>query len=294
MVQHNPYGVYGYRFQDPPQLPVYQLFAVGYQLVTQHDYYWDGMKRIDGPLYLFQYTVSGSGQFRLGEDTCEVPAGSAFLAEIPGDHHYCLPKTSYKWEFYFVLFRQRHLRELWTELVQSIGATPKLEHSSAAVRTLQSLYGDARGNRIQNSYQASAYLYRFMMELLQTGSVQQKERANWPVQIQQAAAYMESEFHKLQSLDDVANAAGLSKYYFTRMFTQTTGMSPMDYVTKLRIEKAVELLRFTALSVEEVALAVGYSSGSYFSKVFRSRVGFPPGDFRMAKELPSIDRLQFD
>jgi AraC-like DNA-binding protein len=294
MTHHNPYGVYGYRFQDPPHLPIYQLFAVGYQLVTQHDYYWDGMKRIDGPLYLFQYTVSGNGHFRLGEDTYGLPAGTAFLAEIPGDHHYCLPKTSDKWEFYFVLFRQRHLRELWTELVQSIGVTPSLEPSSAAVRSLQGLYADARGNRRQNSYQASASIYRFIMELLQASSEQQKERANWPVQIQQAAEYMEAEYHKLQSLDDIANAAALSKYYFTRMFTQTTGMSPMDYVTKLRIEKAVELLRFTALSVEDIALAVGYSSGSYFSKVFRSRVGFPPADFRMAKELPSIDRLHFD
>lgn len=69
-MMNQPYGVYGYRFQDPPQLPIYQLFATGYQEVTETDYYWDGMKRIDGPLYLFQYTVtasvnSGSGMKRM-------------------------------------------------------------------------------------------------------------------------------------------------------------------------------------------------------------------------------------
>lgn len=294
MVIQQPYGVYGYRFQDSPALPIYQLFATGYQEVKDADYYWDGMKRIDGPLYLFQYTVSGFGQFRLGEETYDIHSGTAFLAEIPGDHHYCLPRSSDHWSFYFVLFRQQHLQKLWAELLQAVGVTPSFDPSSAVVHTLKALYTEARGNRIQNSYQASALIYRLIMELLQTSTLQQQEKANWPQQIKQAAAFMESEYHRLQSLDDVASAAGLSKYYFTRMFTKTTGISPMDYVTKLRIEKAVHLLRSSSLSVEDIAYAVGYSSGSYFSKVFRNRVGFPPADFRLAKELPSIDRLQFD
>ncbi|WP_161601309.1 AraC family transcriptional regulator [Paenibacillus luteus] len=294
VVVQQPYGVYGYRFQDSPQLPLYQLFATGYQEVTDPEYYWDGMKRIDGPLYLFQYTISGFGHFRLGGETREIHPGIAFLTEIPGNHHYCLPETSDHWTFYFVLIRQQHLQGLWRELLQTVGATPSFEPTSAVVRCLQSLYADARSNRIQNSLQASALVYRLMMELLQSNTAQRQVKANWPQPIQQAAAFMEGEFHRLQSLDDVAAAAGLSKYYFTRMFTQTTGSSPMDYVTKLRIEKAVELLRGSTLSVEEIAYTVGFASGSYFSKVFRSRVGFPPADFRLAKELPSIDRLQFD
>ncbi|OME84165.1 hypothetical protein BK120_12985 [Paenibacillus sp. FSL A5-0031] len=291
---NQPYGVYGYRFQDPPQLPIYQLFATGYQEVTETDYYWDGMKRIDGPLYLFQYTVSGFGQFRLGDETHDLYAGNAFLVEIPGDHHYCLPQSSDHWTFYFVLFRQQHMQALWSELLHAVGATPTFGPVSAVVRSLQHLYAEARSNRIQNSYQASSLIYRLMMELLQSSTLQQQEKMNWPQQIKQATTYMEAEFHRLQSLDDVAAAAGLSKYYFTRMFTKTTGMSPMDFVTKLRIEKAVQLLRSSSLTVEEIAHTVGYSSGSYFSKVFRSRVGFPPADFRLAKELPSIDRLQFN
>lgn len=294
MMMNQPYGVYGYRFQDPPQLPIYQLFATGYQEVTETDYYWDGMKRIDGPLYLFQYTVSGFGQFRLGDETYDLYAGNAFLVEIPGDHHYCLPQSSDHWTFYFVLFRQQHMQALWSELLHAVGATPTFEPVSDVVRSLQHLYAEARSNRIQNSYQASSLIYRLMMELLQSSTLQQQEKTNWPQQIKQATAYIEAEFHRLQSLDDVAAAAGLSKYYFTRMFTKTTGMSPMDFVTKLRIENAVQLLRSSSLTVEEIAHTVGYSSGSYFSKVFRSRVGFPPADFRLAKELPSIDRLQFD
>ncbi|WP_138752606.1 AraC family transcriptional regulator [Paenibacillus sinopodophylli] len=294
MELHQPYGSFGYRFQDSPELPIYQLFATGYQEIRDPDYYWDGMKRIDGPLYLLQYTVSGFGEFRVGSQTYNIQPGMAFLAEIPGDHHYGLPAGSDHWTFYFVLFRQRHLKEVWSELLEAVGATPTFEQSSAVVRALQVLYAEASMNRIQNSYQASALVYRLMMELLQASTAQLLERSGWPQPIKQAVAFMEAEYAHLQSLDDTAEAAGLSKYYFTRMFKRTTGISPMDYVTKLRIEKAVSLLRSSSLSVEEIAFAVGYASGSYFSKVFRSRIGFPPADFRLAKELPSMDRLQFD
>ncbi|MCA0758052.1 AraC family transcriptional regulator [Paenibacillus sp. N4] len=294
MVTQHPYGVYGYRFQDPPELPIFQLFATGYQRETKPDYYWDGMKRIDGPLYLVQYTVSGQGRFRNGPNVHDMRAGRAFLAEIPGDHHYCLPEESDHWTFYFALFRKRHLERLWGELIGAVGDTPFLEPAGGAVLCLQRLFLEARSNRIHNSYQASSMIYQLMMELMAAGTAPQQERANWPQPVRQAAAFMEAEYGRIQSLDDIAGSVSLSKYYFTRMFTAATGLSPMDYVTKLRIEKAAELLRFTTLSVEEIAARVGYASGSYFSKVFRARVGFPPGDFRLAKGLPSIERLHID
>lgn len=294
MAHPQPFGAYGYRFQDSPQLPIFQLFAVGYQHVASPDYYWDGMKRIDGPLYLLQYTVAGFGRYRLGDTSYDIGPGSAFLAEIPSDHHYCLPPESDGWTFYFVLIRQANLQELWRELVRTVGVTPALDPGGTAVRTLQRLYSEARTNGIDNSYQASSFVYSLMMELLQMKNAQWNERTAWPENIRSAAEHMEASFAEAVSLDDIAAAAGLSKYYFARLFLQTTGMSPMDYLTKLRIEKAVELLRGSKLTVDEIAKAVGYANGSYFSKVFRSRVGFPPGDFRLAKELPSIDRLRFD
>ncbi|MDQ0111019.1 AraC family transcriptional regulator [Paenibacillus harenae] len=294
MAHSQTFGAYGYRFQDAPQLPIYQLFAVGHQQVTDPDYYWDGMKRIDGPLYLLQYTISGFGHYRLGDTTYEIGPGTAFLAEIPGDHHYCLPSDSESWTFYFALIRQANLQPLWQELIDSIGVTPHLDPGSSAVRALQRLYSEARMNGIQNSYQASSFVYTLMMELLQTKNMLQNERASWPSSIRDAVKHMELSFAQPESLEEIANVAGLSKYYFARLFVQTTGMSPMDYITKLRIEKAVQLLRGSKLTVDEIAKAVGYANGSYFSKVFRGKIGFPPGDFRLAKELPSIDRLRFD
>lgn len=294
MAQTEDYGVYGYRFQDTAVQPVYQLFAVGYEKMTDPSYDWDGMKRIDGPLYLFQYTVSGCGNIDIGDQTCSVPAGTAFMVEIPGQHRYYLPSSSSEWEFYFILFRQRYLAELWAELIRTLSPLPELEAGSAPIRMLQLIYSEARLGRIQDSYRASSLVYQFIMELSRSVSAQRKERGGWPDKVKLAANHMELHYHLSESLDTIAAAAGSSKFHLTRTFTEATGMTPIAYLTKLRMERAVELLRKSTLTVDEIARAVGYTSGSYFSKVFRSWVGFPPGEFRQAKELPSIDRFIFD
>ena len=65
----------------------------------------------------------------------------------------------------------------------------------------------------------------------------------------------------------------MSKYHFLRLFRATYGMTPMEYVSRRRIERAQDLLRATNLTVTEVCFAVGFSSLGSFSSRFRALVG---------------------
>ncbi len=97
--------VFGFRFSDTQNDLFCQLFAIGYDWITPaHTYHWDGLKRIDGPLCLFQYTVSGKGMLEAGGITHSIQKGQAILVDIPGDHRYYLPEASSHWAFYFILF----------------------------------------------------------------------------------------------------------------------------------------------------------------------------------------------
>jgi AraC-like DNA-binding protein len=104
---------------------------------------------------------------------------------------------------------------------------------------------------------------------------------------------LNEEYHSLQSLEEIAAHVQLSKYHFGRLFKKSTGLAPMEYVTKVRIEKAIILLRTTDCSIEEIAEQIGYSSSSYFIKVFRSWVGFSPGEFRSGKDLLLMNEIRF-
>jgi AraC-like DNA-binding protein len=105
---------------------------------------------------------------------------------------------------------------------------------------------------------------------------------------------LNKEYRTLQSLEIIADRVQLSKYHFSRMFKKHTGFAPMEYITKVRIEKAITLLRTTNYSIEEIAEQVGYASSSYFIKVFRSWVGFSPGEFRSGKDLLLINEFRFN
>jgi AraC family transcriptional regulator len=80
-------------------------------------------------------------------------------------------------------------------------------------------------------------------------------------------------------LTELAVLAGLSRWYFLRVFQQTAGTSPHDYVMRRRLERARTLLSTTGRSVMEIAGDVGMSH-SHFSRVFSRRLGVTPTEFR--------------
>jgi AraC family transcriptional regulator len=82
------------------------------------------------------------------------------------------------------------------------------------------------------------------------------------------------------SLDDLAGVARLSSHHFSDLFRQSMGTSPYRYVVMRRVECAKKLLRTSMLGVLDVALAVGFSDQSHFSKVFRRATGMTPGFYR--------------
>ncbi len=88
------------------------------------------------------------------------------------------------------------------------------------------------------------------------------------------------------SLDELAAEARLSPYHFARMFKQSVGVPPRVYLTRLRMEKACELLEHTDLSVTEIALEVGYSSNQVLARVFTKYQKTSPTDFRRAVRDP--------
>jgi two-component system response regulator YesN len=82
------------------------------------------------------------------------------------------------------------------------------------------------------------------------------------------------------TLTSISEEVGLSSYYLSRLFREETGESFNDYVTRLRMEKAMELLQTTQLKVYEVAERVGIPSYRYFSQLFRNWTGVAPIEYK--------------
>ncbi|GEM_PF-448842 len=110
------------------------------------------------------------------------------------------------------------------------------------------------------------------------GTAHVRERAHQ--QIERARALIEHEYARCLSLEEVAGAARLSPYYFSRAFKLQTGSSFIDYLNQVRVGHAKRLLRDSSLSVKEIATAVGFADPNYFSRVFKHHTHLTPTQYR--------------
>jgi YesN/AraC family two-component response regulator len=101
-----------------------------------------------------------------------------------------------------------------------------------------------------------------------------------PANIIRAVFYIEENLSGVNSLDDIAKQANLSKYHFSRVFKKLTGLSPMEFVKLLKINKAKELLRKKDLPVLSVAVEVGYFDLRTFERMFKKYTGVTPTAYR--------------
>ncbi|MGN7456233.1 response regulator [Paenibacillus pasadenensis] len=100
-------------------------------------------------------------------------------------------------------------------------------------------------------------------------------------QIGQALLYIEQNFaDERLSLSDISRQALMSTSYFSQMFKQETGETFVEYLTRIRMAKAKELLENTPLKLYEIAARVGYSDPNYFSLAFKKHAGLSPREYR--------------
>ncbi len=93
-------------------------------------------------------------------------------------------------------------------------------------------------------------------------------------------AHVEAHYAEPIRAEDLARAAGCSRSRLFQVFKRSTGMTPTDYVQRLRVNKVKDLLLKTDRTITEIAFSFGFSSSQYFCKVFRKYVGATPGEFR--------------
>jgi YesN/AraC family two-component response regulator len=92
---------------------------------------------------------------------------------------------------------------------------------------------------------------------------------------------MENNFNNNITIETVAQHVQRSTSFLSRMFKEATGTTINDYLIHLRIRRACELLRQPNYTLEDICREIGYSNVSYFNKLFKSRTGHTPGQYRL-------------
>ncbi|MCE5313904.1 MAG: helix-turn-helix domain-containing protein [Armatimonadota bacterium] len=133
-------------------------------------------------------------------------------------------------------------------------------------------------SRIDSEEELCAWLVSMLERMMD--AIKSNKQYPSTVLLGAALKYMEDHLHEEISRDDVANVACLSPSHFSRVVKQSFGHSFTDLLSRMRVDKARELLTRTEKSLIQICLDCGFSDQSYFTKVFQKYVGKTPGEYR--------------
>ncbi len=102
--------------------------------------------------------------------------------------------------------------------------------------------------------------------------------------IKKVCDYVEQNLSKDISLEMAADMAGVSSFYLSKLFKEEKGETFINFVSDKRLEKSCELLAQTDLSIKEITAQVGYNDQNYYSRIFKSKYGFSPKEYRKDKQ----------
>ena len=110
------------------------------------------------------------------------------------------------------------------------------------------------------------------------------ERGLSPKKLDSVLQYIEANLDRKITLSKLANIAGVGKFYFSRLFKSSLGLTPYQYVIRQRVGRAKKLLTYSNVPICDIALDCGFSSQSHLAKHFRSMVKASPMSYRKSSK----------
>ena len=110
-------------------------------------------------------------------------------------------------------------------------------------------------------------------------------------EIQAAQRWLDTHFSVANPLEQMIEHSRLAERTFKRRFTRATGLTPIEYVQRLRVEDGKRRLERTETSIDEISWQVGYEDPALFRRLFKRRTGMTPGAYRKRFRIPDFVRV---
>ncbi|MDQ1913882.1 AraC family transcriptional regulator [Paenibacillus sp. GD4] len=253
------------------------IVRAGRNIAKPH--YFVGPKIIE--LYSLHFVVEGRVKLLYGDhEAVELEAGDL----------YCLfPHQPYT---YYSLSEDRPAVRLhWLamdgpqlpQILSGIGMTVALPYArgiltAEAQTSLQRVLSQV-SHSTKYTFLLQSDLY-YLFNKLELSSKNDRRRAsNTTLWVQSAKEFIDQHYTEKLQVENLAEMFGLHRSHFTTAFTKITGLSPMQYIHRLRMELGAKLLQTTNLSVTEIALSTGYPELYSFSRAFKRYYGTAPTEY---------------
>lgn len=237
-------------------------------------------KRENLSSYLFFIVNSGSG--KLIYDGCEyfLTRGSCVFIDCRKPYSHETSKDL--WNLSWVHFNGPTAPNIYKKYIER-GGLPVFqpEYTEKYKSSFSLLYDIASGSSftrdMEINTQLSALLSLLMADSWHPDEAKSGTKRTNMIEIKN---YLDENYTKKITLDDLAERYFINKFYLTRVFKEQFGVSIMDYLLSVRITEAKNMLRFTELSAEQIGIDCGIGDVYYFSRVFKKKEGIGIREYR--------------
>lgn len=227
--------------------------------------------------------ISGRGYVEIDGTAHELTAGDAFLYFPKEQQRYYSSKED-PWSIIWVHFYGDKLKEFLVEAGFHRSALWTLKQWSGFETAHRLLLEEAEKHKFLHGARLSTLTYGIIAEFMsQAVPLTASKSTEVADRVTELLPLIQQQAHLPFELQEWADRAGVSVYYFCRLFRKVTHMTPMAFVTLCRLQKAKQLLlERSAWPVKRIAEESGYANASYFNKRFLEQEGLTPTEYRTA------------
>lgn len=246
--------------------------------------------------YLFHYVLSGTGTLMADNShgitqEYQIKSGQGFMI-FPRQINTYIADRELPWEYTWIEFDGLRAKEI----IELAGLTPDHPVYHASSKDLREHMKDEMLYIVEHSQESPfhliGHLYLFI-DYLSRSAASMRLSSSGKMRdfyIKEALNYIEQNFQNDISIEGIADFCGLNRTYFGRIFRETVGKSPQEFLLNYRMAKAAELLKLTALSVSDIGNAVGYPNQLHFSRAFKNVFGISPREWRNKNRMVKANK----
>ena len=236
--------------------------------------------------YLFHYVISGRGKLYANEKVYEITARHGFLI-VPGQiTTYCADEED-PWEYTWLEFDGLRAHESLNLAGISSRKPVYTAWNAEAGRQLENEMMYIVNHSDASPVHLIAHGFLFLDQLVQSSADRRhnSERRLRDFYIREALTFIEQNYQRDISIEEVAAECGLNRSYFGKVFRDAVGESPQAYLLHYRMARAAQLLKETRSTIGEIAAQVGYANQLHFSRAFKNVHGISPREYRVTHLL---------
>ena len=236
--------------------------------------------------YVIHLVTKGKGSLKIKDQHYSLDKGNLFLVPANTLAQYKADDTepwSYAWVGFRGLSAQKLCNEAGLSTKNPVIIFDQQENLYKIIEKMLRYSGGARYHELQRL----SLLYAFFSLVIEKTSIAGINPETRQIEyLRQAIRFIEANYAANINISGIASHVGLDRSYMYSLFQKHMQITPKKYLTRFRMNKAIELLK-TTLTVGEIAHSVGYDDALLFSKAFKKEKGITPSKYRrnMAKNL---------